>query len=159
MTMADRIVILRDGNIEQIGSPLEVYDNPANLFVASFIGSPSMNLINGEVVAQNGAIAVKAGDITLPLPKGADAAPGTNVVYGIRPEHLDIVSGTGGVPVTVNVIEPTGPEIHIYATLGEDEICAITDQRVALKRGDAIRLIPEMDRIHLFNAETGKAIV
>ena len=159
MTMADRIVILRDGYIEQIGSPLEVYDNPANLFVAAFIGSPAMNLIKGEVVAENGAVAVKAGTMILPLPKAADAAPGTKVVYGIRPEHLDIVNGTGGVPVTVSVIEPTGPEIHIYATLGDEEICAITDQRIVLKRGDEIRLMPEMDRIHLFDAESGKAIV
>jgi multiple sugar transport system ATP-binding protein len=158
MTMADRIVILRDGYIEQIGSPLEVYDNPANLFVAAFIGSPSMNLIKGEVVKEANDLAVNAGNVILPLPRGVDSAPGTEVVYGIRPEHLDIVNGKG-VAATVSVTEPTGPEIHIYATIGDEEICAITDQRIAIKRGDEIRLMPEMDRIHLFDAESGKAIV
>ena len=159
MTMADKIVILRDGRIEQIGSPLEVYDHPANLFVASFIGSPAMNMLTGEIVKPKTGLAVKSGEVVLPLPRGAKAEPGLKVIYGIRPEHLDPVSGKGGIRAKVSVVEPTGPEIHIYADLGGEEICAITDERRELKRGTTIHLEPELDRVHLFDAESGQAIL
>ena len=153
MTMADKIVILRDGYIEQEGSPLDVYDRPANLFVAEFIGSPSMNLIKGEVTAEG----VKANDGTiLPLPPTHKAKPGQKVVYGIRPEHLTLGSG---VKATVNVVEPTGPEMHIYAEMGGQEVCAITSERVSLGRDAAIALNPRLDKVHLFDAESGKALV
>ncbi len=153
MTMADKIVILRDGYIEQEGSPLDVYDRPANLFVAEFIGSPSMNLLKGEVTASG----VKVGDGTvLPLPQSHKAKPGQKVVYGIRPEHLTLGSGARA---TVNVIEPTGPEMHIYAELGGQEVCAITQDRVALARDAVIELNPRLDKVHLFDAESGKALV
>ncbi len=152
MTMADKIVILRDGYIEQEGSPLDVYDNPANLFVAEFIGSPSMNLLKGEVTADG----VRLADGTLlPVPKGHKAKSGQKLVYGIRPEHFTLGHGT---PAKVNVTEPTGPEMHIYADLGGQEVCAITSERVKLSRGDAIQLSPRLDKVHLFDAESGKVI-
>jgi multiple sugar transport system ATP-binding protein len=153
MTMADKIVILRDGYIEQEGSPLDVYDRPANLFVAEFIGSPSMNLLKGEVTAEG----VKVGDGTvLPLPPVHKAKPGQKVVYGIRPEHFTFGSGA---KATVNVVEPTGPEMHIYAEMGGQEVCAITSERVALVRESEISLAPRLDKVHLFDAESGKALV
>jgi multiple sugar transport system ATP-binding protein len=152
MTMADKIVILRDGYIEQEGSPLEVYDRPANLFVAEFIGSPSMNLMKGEATAEG----VRLMDGTLlPLPQVHKARPGQKLVYGIRPEHLALGAGT---PAKVNVVEPTGPEMHIYAELGGQEVCAITQDRLALSREQAIELSPRLDKIHLFDAESGKAL-
>jgi multiple sugar transport system ATP-binding protein len=153
MTMADRIVILRDGVIEQIGSPLEVYDRPANLFVAEFIGSPAMNLLKGEI---DGGTVRTASGVTLPLPPGATTAHGRKIVYGVRPEHMAL--GSSGVKATVNVTEPTGPDLHIYADLGGEEICAITSERLTLSRGDTINFTPRLDRIHLFDAETGQAI-
>jgi multiple sugar transport system ATP-binding protein len=153
MTMADRIVILRDGNIEQQGSPLEVYDKPANLFVAEFIGSPSMNLLPGEVTAGGFRLADGA---LLPLPANHRATPGSKAVYGMRPEHLQL---GGGVRATVSVVEPTGPEMHIYADLAGQEICVITQERVSLSRGAAIDISPRLDRVHLFDAESGKALV
>ncbi|MGE4249224.1 MAG: ABC transporter ATP-binding protein [Parvibaculaceae bacterium] len=159
MTMADKIVILRDGRIEQIGSPLEVYDHPANLFVAAFIGSPAMNLLKGETVAAAGGIAVKSGDVLLPVPKEAKVEAGRKVIYGVRPEHLDPAPGGEGLAATVSVTEPTGPEIHIYAELAGEEICAITDERRDWKRGETIGLKPKLDRIHLFDAESGQAIL
>jgi multiple sugar transport system ATP-binding protein len=159
MTMADKIVILRDGRIEQIGSPLEVYDRPANLFVAAFIGSPAMNLLKGETVAAAGGFAVKSGDAYLPLPKGAKVETGRKVIYGVRPEHFDPVSGGNGLGAKVSVIEPTGPEIHIYAELAGEEVCAITDERLQLKRDEIIGLKPRLDRVHLFDAESGNAIL
>ncbi len=88
MTMADVIVILRDGTIEQIGGPMEVYNNPANLFVAEFIGSPGINLVRGEVAAENGAAVLRVDGTVLPLPPAAKLAVGQKIVYGIRPEHL-----------------------------------------------------------------------
>jgi multiple sugar transport system ATP-binding protein len=152
MTMADKIVILRDGYIEQEGSPLEVYDKPANLFVAEFIGSPSMNLLKGEVTA-NG---VKVADGTLlPLPPSHNAKLGQKVVYGIRPEHLAIGPGASA---KVVVVEPTGPEMHIYADMGGQEVCAITQERLTLTRDEAIQLSPRLDKVHLFDAESGKAL-
>jgi multiple sugar transport system ATP-binding protein len=159
MTMADKIVILRDGRIEQIGSPLEVYDRPANLFVAAFIGSPAMNLLKGETVAVGNSLAVKSGEAHLPLPRGAKAEAGRKVIYGVRPEHLDPVSDGDGLAATVSVTEPTGPEIHIYADLAGEEVCAITDERRDWKRGETIGLKPRLDRVHLFDAESGQAIL
>lgn len=154
MTMADKIVILRDGYIEQEGSPLDVYDRPANLFVAEFIGSPSMNMLRGTM----GKTGVTLADGTvLPVPKGHKAKDGQKVVYGIRPEHLK--PAKDGIAATVNVTEPTGPEIHIYAELGGQEVCAITADRLQLSRGAAITLAPALDKIHLFDSESGKALV
>ena len=152
MTMADTIVILRDGYIEQQGSPLEVYDKPANLFVAEFIGSPSMNLLKGEVTGDG----VRLGEGTiLPLPPVHNAKQGQKVVYGIRPEHLTLAPGA---PAKVVVVEPTGPEMHIYADMGGQEVCAITQERVALSRDQVIELKPRLDKVHLFDAESGKAL-
>jgi multiple sugar transport system ATP-binding protein len=152
MTMADKIVILRDGIIEQVGSPLEVYDHPANLFVAAFIGSPSMNMLKGEVTAEGVRMTP---DILLPLPKGHKAQLGQKVIYGIRPEHL---KPGPGIAAQVAVVEPTGPEMHIYADLGGEEVCAITSDRVTVQRGAEISLVPRADKAHVFDAETGKAI-
>ncbi|MBL8893655.1 MAG: sn-glycerol-3-phosphate ABC transporter ATP-binding protein UgpC [Rhizobiales bacterium] len=153
MTMADRIVILRDGIIEQIGSPLDVYDHPANLFVAEFIGSPAMNLLKGEI--DGNSVRMESG-LALPLPAGRAPGQGRKVVYGVRPEHM---APGDGIKATVSVTEPTGPDLHIYADLGGEEICAITPERLKLSRGDAISFNPRLDRIHLFDAETGKAII
>jgi multiple sugar transport system ATP-binding protein len=152
MTMADKIVILRDGVIEQQGSPLEVYDNPVNLFVASFIGSPSMNFLKGKV--SKGAVVTHAG-IKLPLPKGANVKEGQDVVYGIRPEHLEIGKG---IDLKVSVVEPTGPEIHLYGDLGEDEVCAVLRERIPAKRGDKVSLAPRLDKVHVFDAASGQAL-
>jgi multiple sugar transport system ATP-binding protein len=152
MTMADKIVILKDGVIEQQGTPLEVYDRPANLFVAEFIGSPAMNVLKGTV--QGGSV-VTAGGVKLPLPKSHGAKAGQNVVYGIRPEHLDLGKGFRA---TVSVTEPTGPEIHVYADAGGEEICAVLRERAELARGKTIELAPRLDQVHLFDIESGKAL-
>ena len=152
MTMADKIVILRDGYIEQEGTPLDVYDRPSNLFVAEFIGSPSMNLLKGDVVTDG--VRLAEGTV-LALPKSHKAKLGQKVVYGIRPEHLKLGKGT---PAKVTVVEPTGPEMHIYADMGGQEVCAITSDRLSLSRGTDIDLAPLLDRVHIFDAESGKVI-
>jgi multiple sugar transport system ATP-binding protein len=152
MTMADKIVILRDGVIEQQGSPLDVYDRPDNLFVASFIGSPAMNLIKGTV--QKNSVVVGDGS-KIKLPPGHKARDGQEIVFGIRPEHLEVGEGF---KIRISVTEPTGPEIHVYGDLGADEICAVLRERVEFKRGEAASFRPLADKIHLFDAASGAAI-
>ncbi len=153
MTMADKIVILRDGIIEQVGTPLDVYDHPVNLFVASFIGSPSMNLIKGVVAKDH---VLTEGGVKLPLPKTHGGKIGQKVVYGIRPEHMSLGKG---IPATISVTEPTGPEIHVYADVGPQEVCAIIRDRLVLKRGSTVELAPDLSKVHLFDEATGKVIV
>jgi multiple sugar transport system ATP-binding protein len=157
MTMADTIVILRDGVIEQMGRPLEVYDRPNNLFVAGFIGSPAMNLIKG--VVENDVVRFADGS-SVPVPDGRKVDTGRKVVYGVRPEHLRPVRGGAGSPIRAKaeILEPTGPELHIYCTMGGEEVCAVTSERLMLAAGDDIGLNPDGAHAHLFDAESGKAI-
>jgi multiple sugar transport system ATP-binding protein len=158
MTMADVIVILRDGNIEQIGKPLDVYNRPANLFVAEFIGAPGINLLRGEVVAEEGQPVFRAREIALPLPSTTKIERGRPLIYGIRPEHLMPAHNGGGIGAKVTVVEPTGPEIHLYADVGGNEICAVARDRFDFQPGEEVRLTPMLDRIHLFDPDSGKAI-
>ncbi len=158
MTMADVIVILKDGRIEQMGRPLDIYDHPANLFVAEFIGSPAMNLLRGKVEGLDGAPALRlGGGVALALPKELSLRRGQKIVYGIRPEDLRPTRGAG-VAATVNVVEPTGPEMHIYADLGEHPVCAITNDRLDLRAGDSLMLAPAPDRGHVFDSAPGRSL-
>jgi multiple sugar transport system ATP-binding protein len=158
MTMADVIVILDNGHIEQIGRPLQVYDRPANLFVAEFIGAPAMNIFRGIVEAASGGLVVRtATGVALPLPEQAPVKVGQAVAYGVRPEHFQPSRGAG-IEARVNIIEPTGPEMHIYADLGGQEICAISRDREEFFPGETIALTPEPGRIHLFDSDTGRAL-
>ncbi len=164
MTMADVVVIMRDGHIEQVGRPLDIYDNPRNLFVAEFIGSPGINLIEGEISGNNGEPVVRAGATLWPLPAAAAALvrPGQKIIYGIRPEHLSPVmadqAGGGGIAARVSVVEPTGSEIHIYADTEGHEVCTISRDRLGWAPGSDIRLTPMLDRVHLFDRESRSAI-
>ena len=151
MTMADRIVVMCDGRISQIGAPLELYDRPANTFVAGFIGSPSMNLIEGTV--SHGRFA--APGIDLPMPIGTPLAEGTKLTYGIRPEHLALADQ--GLPVSVVVVEPTGAEIHLVVRAGQQELTVVLRERQAFHPGQTLHLVPMPDLIHLFD-ETGARI-
>ncbi|MBX3567469.1 MAG: sn-glycerol-3-phosphate ABC transporter ATP-binding protein UgpC [Rhizobiaceae bacterium] len=150
MTMADRIVVMNDGRIEQIGTPLQLYDTPANLFVAGFIGSPGMNFIEGEI--ENGWF-LTADGIALPTPPGAAAG---KVVYGIRPEHL--VPDPAGVPVDVTVVEPTGPETDVFGKLGRQPIVAAMREGPPVAAGEKLRLTARVERVHLFDAATGRRL-
>jgi multiple sugar transport system ATP-binding protein len=151
MTMADKIVVMHDGIVEQIGPPLELYDRPANLFVASFIGSPAMNLVRGKITAAG----FESGDgVVVPLPSRSDLAPGRDVVLGMRPEHMRL--SEAGFPVTVAVVEPTGSEVQVIArTSGGQEIVANFRERHEFQPGETIRLAPDAATMHVFDAETG----
>ena len=156
MTMADRIVVMQGGHVEQVGTPLELYDTPANLFVATFIGSPAMNLL--DATAEGGRVRLASGTV---LPVTANA--GGPVVFGVRPEHLELVGPGEGIEATVSVVEPTGSETIVFARTRdarEGEIVAVFRERHPLRAGETIHLRPHPDSGggHVFDTETGLAI-
>jgi multiple sugar transport system ATP-binding protein len=153
MTMADKIVVMNAGNVEQIGAPLELYDHPTNLFVAGFIGSPAMNFVKGRIEA--GAFQAEGG-ATLPLPHGPNGADGRPAVYGIRPEHFQLRSD--GLPATVNVVEPTGSETQVMAEFAGTPIICAFRERLSARPGETIRVAADPALIHLFDAGTGQRL-
>ena len=152
MTMAEKIVVMRDGRIEQVGAPLELFDRPANLFVAGFIGSPAMNLLKGTVRRP----AVDIAGAAFPMPAGIAVGDGQAVVYGVRPEHLEI--HPEGVAATISVVEPTGSETLVFLRFGESEMVALFRERHDFKPGDTLKLRPRLDSVHLFDAGTGNRL-
>jgi multiple sugar transport system ATP-binding protein len=162
MTMADQILVMHDGIVEQRGRPLELYDRPENLFVAGFIGSPAMNLVRGTLRKGAGGIEVEFPDGTrLPAPVRAQHAPseeGRAVVYGMRPEHLNIAAEGQGIATGVNVVEPTGANTEVYSRFGDTDLISIFRERHDFTAGDRLWLMPDLEHAHLFDAETGKAL-
>ena len=155
MTMADRIVVMRDGVVEQTGAPLELYDRPATLFVAGFIGSPSMNLFKGSVTVNGKPSFVTEGGVELPLKSAPSNIDGRPCIYGIRPEHLAIGADFKG---EVSVVEPTGSETQVFAKVGGHPIVTVFRERVSAQPGDNLPLSPNLDAVHLFDAESGKRL-
>ena len=156
MTMADKIVVMRDGRVEQIGAPLDLYDHPRNIFVAGFIGSPSMNFLHGRIAwGDGGPKFVSDSGLALPVP-AADVREGQEVTYGIRPEHIDI--GEGGIPVNVVVVEPTGSETQVFAKAGKDLIDAVVKQRIRAKPGEQAMFRIDPANVHLFDRATTQRI-
>ncbi len=153
MTMADIIVVMQEGVIMQLGTPLELYDKPANRFVAGFIGSPAMNFFEGRV--EGGAVLTADGN-RLPLPASPDGYPEGPVTYGIRPEHLSV--DPAGIPAKVLVVEPTGSETQILVELGDQQVLAVVRERHDLHPGDEIRLLADANLAHLFDNEDGERI-
>ncbi len=153
MTMADKIVVMHDGLVEQIGAPLELYDRPANRFVAGFIGSPAMNFLPARVGPAGLSIASVAG-FSLPVTAGFERD--RDVVLGIRPEHLEIADD--GFETEVVVIEPTGSETQLFARVAGQEIAAVFRERHAFAPGQRIRLRPRADCLHLFDPSSGQRI-
>jgi ABC-type sugar transport systems, ATPase components len=148
MTMADKIVVMRDGLIEQAGTPIELYEKPANTFVAQFIGSPSMNLLEGELT--DGGFRLDGGMV---LPVSAGAASGA-CFYGIRPEHIRL--DPEGLPAKVLAVEPTGPETHVHVQLATQVlVCAFRDH-APIQPGSMIQILPDLKGVHLFAREGGR---
>ena len=156
MTLADKIVVMRDGEVEQIGTPLQLYDSPVNRFVAGFIGSPSMNFLPG--VVGNGQVLLEGG-AALPLPAGSRGKEGQAVLYGTRPEHIDLVQGEDGIATEVIVVEPTGADTQIFTRIAGVEVTSIFRERHEFRPGAPIRLRPDAARAHLFDAQSGKRLV
>jgi len=149
--MADKIVVMHDGRVEQIGAPLELYDRPSNLFVAGFIGSPAMNFLKGRLVRNEAGMQVQMADgLLLPAPASA-ALEGREVVVGVRPEHLSVRSD--GVHAEVVVVEPTGADTQIFCKVGGTDVVVVVRERHEFKPGEAIRLYPELT--FLFDPSSG----
>lgn len=153
MTMADKIVVMHDGVVEQVGAPLELYDHPANQFVAGFIGSPAMNFLGGQCAGNQFVLDDRS---TLPLPDGLQHLNAMRAVYGIRPEHL--VLSDRGLPVVVKVVEPTGAETQVIARCGSQDIVCVFRDRILPNVGDTIRVSPDLSRIHLFSEGDGRRL-
>ena len=156
MTMADKIVVMHGGRVEQIGAPLDLYDRPQNQFVAGFIGSPAMNFLQGLIRA-NGRLAFEGpGGTQLPLAAAPSGSNGRPAVYGVRPEHFTLADD--GAEATIQVVEPTGSEIQIVAAMGGTEIVAAFRERHPFKPGETIRLKPDPRLVHLFDAQSGQRL-
>jgi multiple sugar transport system ATP-binding protein len=159
MTMADRIVVLQEGRVAQVGAPIELYDRPANLFVAGFIGSPAMNVLNGTLRRNNGAAWVETDDRQrLPLLPAAAGADGQKVAYGVRPEHLALSEAPEALPVTVEVVEQTGIDVLAFARFADVPLCGLFRERHGFTPGQPIRLMPQLNAVHLFDAKSGERI-
>ncbi len=170
MTMGDKICVMKDGIIQQVAGPLELYDRPANKFVAGFIGTPPMNFFNVEVLIENGALVLKEGsfDIKVPAFMKDKVSPFVNqkIVMGVRPEDIydklfanishQVVSGFSA---TVDIVEPLGSEIYLHFNTGRNVMVAKVDANNKSKPNQVIELLLDLKRIHLFEAESGKTII
>jgi multiple sugar transport system ATP-binding protein len=156
MTMADRIVVMNAGRIEQVGSPEDLYDRPANLFVAGFIGSPAMNFLTGAV--QDDAMLLVDGGLRLPLPQGLPT--GQRITLGVRPEHVHMATSSDAASFDARVVsvEPTGVDTHIVCEVGSVLLTVSVRERVRPAPGETLRLALALDHLHCFDADSGVAI-
>ncbi len=161
MTMGDRICVLHNGLIQQVDTPLSLYDHPINMFVAGFIGSPAMNFIPGEIHDENGLI-FKAPGMSVPLTEKQTeklkAYSGKKIIFGIRPENL-IHDENGIITAKVDVIEPMGNEIIIFCTIDDIKFVVRMETRLPLNPGDTVKLSVKEDYFHFFDPETEKSLV
>jgi multiple sugar transport system ATP-binding protein len=170
MTMGHRIVVMKDGVVQQVAPPQQVYDRPANLFVAGFIGSPTMSFLSCRLEAENGALYARGRSFSVRIPEqhrntleaanpsaaGIAAAPA--VTLGVRPEDLSLHAGeAGAIPAIVDVVEPLGSEQVLYFTCDEERLTARAPSNAAITAGETIALGINPDRMHLFDATTGEA--
>ena len=164
MTMGDRILVLKDGILQQIDSPRNLYETPHNMFVAGFIGRPSMNFFDATLVGEEGNLYIDVGDFRVPVPEDRrapyDSYVGKEVIFGIRPEHVHAAQYTPSkinaapVEATVDVVELLGHELHVYLDAGQNNFVATVDTRLAPQVGQELDLVLDMDRMHLFDKQS-----
>jgi multiple sugar transport system ATP-binding protein len=156
MTLADRIVVMNEGHIEQAGRPLDVFDKPESVFVATFIGSPAMNLFEARMDPE-GQLALLSDGTPVRLPERlGKLAPGKKLTLGVRAEYISL--GSSGWPATVSVIEPTGTETQIGLRFAGQPVRVLLRGRTASNPGDAVHLVVDPDAIHVFDATSGRRI-
>ena len=160
MTMADQIVVMHAGKVEQAGAPLDLYDFPANTFVATFIGAPIMNLMKGVAHRKDGQLTVNVQGAEIRVQGDFNCQDGQTVTFGIRPEHLDLADSAVNdtLPVKIHLVEPTGPDTHVMCNFNEDKLVAIFSERHAMNPGDQIHVQVRTDKIHLFDVDTGLSL-
>jgi multiple sugar transport system ATP-binding protein len=164
MTLADRIVVMNRGMVSQIGTPMEVFNNPKNIFVAGFIGSPAMNFLNIEVVEEDGSLFVKGAGMSLQIPESRKSryefSKGRKAVFGIRPEHIYDRRLHGDFPggqvigAVVDVIEPIGSQLILLLSVGPHQLLAVVDAQSTVRPHEAAEFMINMNRMHLFDHET-----
>ena len=165
MTMANKIVVMKDGKIQQIGSPLHLYNHPVNKFVAGFIGSPPMNFLTVKVLEEGGNIVLDEGSFKVrPVAAHLDSLKkcvGKEVYFGIRPEDLSYNEkpGDNNIPVKITVVEPLGADIHLWLATPSQPLVARTEPHREFKVGDAANFSPRMDKARYFDKETELSIV
>jgi multiple sugar transport system ATP-binding protein len=169
MTMGDVIVVMKDGLVQQVDNPLNLYDRPANLFVAGFIGSPAMNFIEAKLGSQDGKMLVDGGVFRAEVPPehAAKLAPwaGRPIIFGIRPEDIHdrafhtISDSAAVIRANVDVHEPLGSDVILYLTVGDHDIVARVDARTKARMGQTAEVILDMRKMHVFNADTHEAIL
>ncbi|WP_027052038.1 ABC transporter ATP-binding protein [Mesorhizobium erdmanii] len=157
MTMADRIVVMHDGLIQQVGAPLELYDRPANMFVAGFIGSPGMNFLPATVRKGSGSEAVLADGQALRLPDDLPLRDGDAITIGLRPEHIRLAED-GALRGEVVVVEPLGLSTQFYVKLAGQQLCVFAMGRAGVRPGDIVRLAADPASLHLFDPKSGDRI-
>jgi multiple sugar transport system ATP-binding protein len=167
MTMGDRIVIMKDGSVQQVGEPLAVYEKPANLFVAGFIGSPAMNFLSVDVVDGAGVPALQGPGFKVPTPEEYAARlelyRGHRLTLGIRPEDLRPAAPSDPpetvIDASIAVVEPLGSEQYLELDLGGTALIARLDPHVRVRAHDRIRLTPVSGKIHLFDPGTERSLL
>ena len=156
MTMGDKIVVLNGGRVEQVGPPLELYDAPANTFVATFLGSPAINLLRGRIDGgETPRLALASGN-SAAVGASAQAFVGRDIVFGLRPE--DVRLDPAGLSCVVSLVEPTGSETHVVAHAGETEIVAVLRERMAIREGQTVGFSLNTTRSHFFDPESGRRL-
>lgn len=165
MTMADRVVVMHQGSVKQIGTPDEIYDHPADTFVAGFVGTPPINFFKCSLDEKGGEILLDAGDFHIKLPSKlakivVKHATSSEVVAGIRPEDVKIMNGKGKnlIPTKVEIVEPVGSDNFIHFAIGKGIIVAKTPPDVKMEVGNRVKITFDLNRIHIFDGKTEKAI-
>ena len=161
MTMGTRIVVMKDGFVQQVGPPDAIYREPANMFVAAFVGSPPMQFLRGETVREAGRLLFNGQGMSLPLTEFGEAAPvRSDIVLGVRPENLDPTTDTTAIPCLVDVVENIGSEalIHGKTPAGEMIVIRMNTPETVPVAGETIHARPARGNIHLFDAETGASL-
>jgi multiple sugar transport system ATP-binding protein len=158
MTLGDRIVIMRDGWIQQAGRPLDLYDRPMNVFVAAFIGSPEMNLVDGELLRDGGGLKVRSGELQLGLPDGEFVETEKSVTVGIRPEHIIRAEAASDIEMIVSLVEQIGAQTYVLGTIFGQKFRAVFARDDVLAAGDKIPVVLPAQRLHVFSRENGRTL-
>jgi multiple sugar transport system ATP-binding protein len=165
MCIGDRVAVLKDGILQQVGAPTELYDAPKNTFVAGFIGSPAMNMLDGSLVQKNGSLMIDLGVIVFELPRWMQQklkeTSGSKVILGFRPEHIALVGEyqKNAIEAKVDMIESIGREIHVHLTVGDYSFVAITTSNKDVRVGRSAWILLNEEKIHIFDGKTGEAMI
>ena len=159
MTMADKIVVMNEGKIIQVGTPLELFDNPKNLFVASFLGSPEINLFRGIVQIVNKSYVLKLNETSsLDLPKNLKLQEDQDIIIGVRPQALNISSKTTKLQSQISIIENTGTSTFVFSKIGSKDYCSEVDRNLNVQVGDVISLSAEPKKMMIFDPRSGERL-